>query len=64
LLDADYVGSGFGAFQKYVSALMDVMIPHPEVADNYGKEELLFLGPDEGTANMMQWAAEYSKTRG
>jgi glutamate dehydrogenase len=52
LLDPDYVGNGFGPFKKYVSALMDVILPHPEVADNYGKEELLFLGPDEGTKSL------------
>jgi NAD-specific glutamate dehydrogenase len=25
--------------------------------DLYGKPELLFFGPDEGTADMMDWAA-------
>jgi NAD-specific glutamate dehydrogenase len=29
--------------------------------DLYGEPELLFFGPDEGTAEMMDWAAsEYS----
>ena len=29
-----------------------------------GQEEILFLGPDEGTADLMDWAATYAKTRG
>ncbi len=32
--------------------------------DNYGKEEILFLGPDEGSADFMEWAAKYAEKRG
>lgn len=60
----DPATEGFAAFKSYISGLMDVLIPDGSYVDNYKKEEILFLGPDEGTANMMEWAATYAKTRG
>jgi glutamate dehydrogenase len=53
----------FLAFQKYTSGLLDLIIPRDDIIDNYGKEELLFLGPDEGTADYMEWAARYAAKR-
>ena len=32
--------------------------------DHYGLEEILFFGPDEGTADVMEWACDYAKARG
>jgi hypothetical protein len=32
--------------------------------DHYGTEEILFLGPDEGTADVMDWASQRAKERG
>ena len=52
------------AFKKYVDGLLDLMLPNPAVVDFYGKEVLLFLGPDEGTADLMEWAALRARTRG
>jgi len=54
------------AFQKYTAGLLDLLIPRSsklKFIDHYGKEELLFLGPDEGTADMMEWAARYARRR-
>lgn len=34
------------------------------IVDRYGKPEILFLGPDEGTAEFMDWASEHAKMRG
>jgi len=31
------------------------MLPNEEVVDYYGKDEILFMGPDEGTAEFMDW---------
>ena len=51
------------AFEKYVDAVIDLLIPgqspgiKERIVDLYGKPELLFFGPDEGTADMMDWAA-------
>eukprot|EP00744_Colponema_vietnamica_P000547 GILI01000975.1.p1 GENE.GILI01000975.1~~GILI01000975.1.p1 ORF type:complete len:1068 (-),score=387.39 GILI01000975.1:8-3133(-) len=53
------------AFKKYIDSLLDLLlVPHGEVIDKYGKEEILFLGPDEGTADVMDWAAHHARARG
>jgi glutamate dehydrogenase len=53
------------SFRKYVDALLDtILIPDPEIVDHYGREEILFLGPDEGTADFMSWAALHARARG
>jgi len=66
LLNLTNQNSQFLAFQKYVSGLLDIIIPQSNngMVDRYGKEELIFLGPDEGTADFMQWAALYAGKRG
>uniref|UniRef100_K3W989 Glutamate/phenylalanine/leucine/valine/L-tryptophan dehydrogenase C-terminal domain-containing protein n=1 Tax=Globisporangium ultimum (strain ATCC 200006 / CBS 805.95 / DAOM BR144) TaxID=431595 RepID=K3W989_GLOUD len=47
------------AFRKYIDALMDIML-----IKDQGPEDILFLGPDEGTAHLMDWASSYAKKRG
>jgi len=44
--------------------LLDVIIPSKHIIDHLEDEEILFLGPDEGTAGVMEWAALYAKERG
>ncbi|KAG6329847.1 hypothetical protein ID866_9242 [Astraeus odoratus] len=57
-------------FEKYVDAILDLLIPgqspgiKERLVDLYGKPELLFFGPDEGTADMMDWAATHARDRG
>ncbi|KAG8880404.1 NAD-dependent glutamate dehydrogenase [Tulasnella sp. 331] len=57
-------------FEKYVDAIVDLLIPgttpgiKEPIVDLYGKTELLFFGPDEGTADMMDWAALHARSRG
>ncbi|GMF17792.1 unnamed protein product [Phytophthora lilii] len=46
------------AFRKYIDAVLDLMLmKEPE-------EDILFLGPDEGTAHLMDWASSHAKQRG
>lgn len=52
------------AFRKYVDSLLDLMLPTERCRDHYGKEELLFLGPDENTADFMDWASLHARKRG
>jgi len=52
------------AFKKYIDALLDLLLEDTEIVDRYGKEEILFLGPDEGTAGFMDWASSYARQRG
>ncbi len=52
-------------FRHYIDGLLDLLLlPHPEIVDYYGREEILFLGPDEGTAELMNWAALHARNRG
>lgn len=34
------------------------------IVDRHGKPEILFFGPDEGTAEYMDWASQHAKVRG
>ena len=51
------------AFRGYIDGLCDLIIPEEEVLDLYGKTETLFLGPDERSSELMNWAALYAKQR-
>ncbi|KAG8832193.1 NAD-dependent glutamate dehydrogenase [Serendipita sp. 399] len=57
-------------FEKYVDAVIDLLLPGSSpgikepLIDLYGKPEILFFGPDEGTADMMDWAAMHAHARG
>ncbi|KZT11816.1 NAD-dependent glutamate dehydrogenase [Laetiporus sulphureus 93-53] len=57
-------------FEKYVDAVIDLLIPgqspgiKEKIVDLYGKPEMLFFGPDEGTADLMDWAALHARARG
>lgn len=57
-------------FEKYVDAILDLLIKgktpgvKEEIVDLVGKPEILFFGPDEGTAHYMDWGAEHARARG
>lgn len=52
------------AFQKYIDSLLDLMLPGEGVQDRAQNTEALFLGPDEGTADFMDWASHHARHRG
>jgi len=54
------------AMMQYVDTLMDLVLKEddPSIKDRFGKREVVFLGPDEGTAGYMDSAAQYSRDRG
>ncbi|KAJ3031779.1 UNVERIFIED_CONTAM: NAD-dependent glutamate dehydrogenase [Siphonaria sp. JEL0065] len=70
LLNPDQQGNPKFAFEKYVDAILDLVIPgstpgiKDKIIDKYGKPEILFFGPDEGTADYMDWASLHAKHRG
>ena len=70
LLDPSQQDKAVVAFQKYVDSILDLLITgktlgiKEKIIDKYGKPEILFFGPDEGTADMMDWASEHAKKRG
>ncbi|RKP04338.1 hypothetical protein CXG81DRAFT_23112 [Caulochytrium protostelioides] len=70
LMDIEHQDKPQEAFQKYVDALLDLLIAgespgiKEKIVDLYDKPEILFLGPDEGTADYMDWASQHARRRG
>jgi glutamate dehydrogenase len=70
LLDAKDQDKGPVAFEKYIDSIMDLLLPAQTpgiknpIVDLYGKQEILFLGPDENTADLVDWATEHARKRG
>jgi glutamate dehydrogenase len=66
LLHADRQSNAFHAFQCYITSLLDLILPERDanIVDKYNKPEFLFMGPDEGTADMMEWACRHAQERG
>ncbi len=66
----DLGASPLVVFQKYVDSILDLLLPgqspgiKEQIVDLYGKEEILFLGPDENTAPFMDWASSHARARG
>lgn len=58
------------AFEKYIDSILDLLLPPTSpgikdpIVDLYGKEEILFMGPDENTADLVDWATEHARIRG
>lgn len=58
------------AFEKYIDSIMDLLLRPSSpgikdpIVDLHGKEEILFMGPDENTADLVDWATEHARQRG
>jgi glutamate dehydrogenase len=70
LLDPKNQDMAREAFEKYIDSILDLLLPAETpgiknpIVDLYGKEEILFLGPDENTADLVDWATEHARARG
>ena len=70
LLDVQHQDKATVAFEKYIDSIMDLLLPpdSPGIKDPivnlYRKEEILFMGPDENTADLVDWATEHARARG
>jgi glutamate dehydrogenase len=70
LLDIDQQDKALVAFEKYVDSILDLLIDgntpgiKEPLVDRVGKREILFFGPDEGTADYMDWASQHARQRG
>lgn len=70
LLDSQHQDKGSVAFEKYIDSILDLLLPpvspgiKDPIVDLYGKEEILFMGPDENTAELVDWATEHARKRG
>jgi len=70
LLDQTHQDKARVAFEKYIDSIMDLLLV-PEtpgikdpIVDLHGKQEILFMGPDENTADLVDWATEHARKRG
>ncbi|KAJ2757158.1 NAD-dependent glutamate dehydrogenase, partial [Coemansia sp. BCRC 34490] len=70
LLNPDAQEKSFVAFEKYVDAMLDLLLTgqspgiKDRLVDRLGRNEILFFGPDEGTAGFMDWASQHARKRG
>jgi glutamate dehydrogenase len=70
LLDFQHQTKAKVAFEKYIDSIMDLLLPPTSpgikdpIVDLHGKEEILFMGPDENTADLVDWATEHARKRG
>jgi len=71
LLDTDYAtpsaqSSGRDSFFKFIDSLLDCMLPdHAGIYSHlHPHQEILFFGPDEGTAEFMDMGATRGRERG
>lgn len=62
---ADYpVGYSLDSLYDYTEGIMDLMLGDESIIDYYGKPEMIFFGPDEGTAPLMDSISWHAKERG
>jgi glutamate dehydrogenase len=52
------------ALNDYTEGIMDLMLPDDSIVDYYGKPEMIFFGPDEGTAQLMDDVAYHARDKG
>ncbi|KAK9468063.1 Glutamate/Leucine/Phenylalanine/Valine dehydrogenase-domain-containing protein [Lipomyces arxii] len=70
LLNYEHQDKSTVAFQKYIDAMLDLLLPGTipgvkvPIVDLYDKEEIIFMGPDENTANLVNWATVHARSRG
>lgn len=60
----EYAQLSMDALYDYTEGIMDLMIPDDSIIDYYGEQELIFFGPDEGTAPLMDAVAKRARERG
>jgi len=59
-----YAGYSMDALFDYTEGIMDLMLTDAHIKDYYGRPEMVFFGPDEGTAPLMDAVAFRAKQRG
>ena len=70
LLDFRHQDKARVAFEKYIDSIMDLLLPPTSpgikdpIVDLHGQQEILFMGPDENTADLVDWATTHARERG
>ncbi|KAK7532583.1 NAD-specific glutamate dehydrogenase [Phyllosticta citricarpa] len=69
LLDVRHQDKARVAFEKYIDSILDLLLPPTSpgikdpIVDLHGQQEILFMGPDENTADLVDWATEHARAR-
>ncbi|EEP76082.1 NAD-specific glutamate dehydrogenase [Uncinocarpus reesii 1704] len=70
LLDVNHQDKARVAFEKYIDSILDLLLPPASpgikdpIVDLHGQDEILFMGPDENTAELVDWATLHARQRG
>lgn len=70
LLNPEHQDKGTQAFQKYIDSICDLLLPgdtpgiKEPIVDLLAQREIIFMGPDENTAGLVDWATLHAKKRG
>jgi glutamate dehydrogenase len=59
-----YAGYAVESLYDYTEGIMDLMLLDDSIIDYHGKQEMIFFGPDEGTAPLMDRVAIRARERG
>lgn len=59
----EYSKDGLECTYDFASGILDLILPSKEIIDYYGKNEVVFFGPDEGTGIFMDSIARLAKER-
>lgn len=63
MLNSGKADKGEESFKRYVDSILDILLPaNKKLIANF-EAEVLFLGPDEGSADLMDWACERARDR-
>ncbi len=61
---AIYAQHGMDALYDYTEGILDLMLGDAAIIDDDGRHEMVFFGPDEGTAPLMDAVACHARDRG
>ncbi|MCJ8501515.1 NAD-glutamate dehydrogenase domain-containing protein [Desulfatitalea alkaliphila] len=61
---ADYSTLGRQALLDYTEGILDLVLGDAAIVDHHGRPEMIFFGPDEGTAGLMDAVARRARDRG
>ncbi|MCX7705760.1 MAG: NAD-glutamate dehydrogenase [bacterium] len=59
----EYAPDALEAILDFANGILDLILPSDEIVDYYGKSEIVFFGPDEGTGHFMDIIAELARQR-
>lgn len=59
----EYPSDDLEATIDFANGILDLILTSDEILDYYGKSEIVFFGPDEGTGHLMDTIADLARSR-